>query len=294
MHPTGVFLGRGSFGDVIEVEYKGKVYAAKNNRSGDSKKFSRDIEILSRLKHPNIVAFYGICKLTGKTEQKTVIVMEKMTNTLSTVLYKSLDMKLHNKFSILLDVVRGLRYLHSQKPAIIHRDLTAENILLDRSNKAKISDFGNSCSISLRESTELLTSLPGTLDYLAPEALEGGEYDEKIDIFAFGHLSIYVISQQRPHPLLRHSYLSAGKLIARNEVERRANYLDNLQNKIDKEFYSLITRCLQELPSERPSCNDIMPLIGSFFTGMCMLKPGSFHAKLLTVTVSLLHKYLYL
>ena len=276
VHPTGVYLGHGSYGDVLEVEYNGKKYAAKKYRYAHPdyllSLFSREHEILSLVRHRNIVPYYGICKLA--TDNATVIVMEKMEMNLSNFLedQKNVSISITRKFQILYDVACGLNYLHTQRPAVIHRDLTATNVLVNSKGVTKIADFGNSRMIDQRVSAtpELLTSNPGTLDYMPPEALEGGDYNDRLDIFSFGHLSIYVMIQHRPHPLLRGSYRERGRLIARTEVERRTLHLDEVKTKLpggeQHEMYSLIIRCLQDEPDHRPSCANILKLLSDVFS----------------------------
>lgn len=68
---------------------------------------------------------------------------------------------------------------------------------------------------------ELLTSNPGTLDYMPPEALKGNEYDDKLDVFSFGHLSVYAVIKCQPHPILRPVHREGGQIMAQSEVERR-------------------------------------------------------------------------
>lgn len=267
VHPTGVVLGQGAYGDVLEVEYKGKIYAAKKYRisihdlhSARHQVFNKEHEILARIRHPNIVPYYGVYRLA--TDRSTVIVLERMEKNLTTFLKERSDITLERKTMMLSDVAKGLHHLHSQTPAIIHRDLTAGNVLLDSHGTAKISDFGNSRMIDVLYATpELLTSNPGTLDYMPPESLEGGEYDVKLDVFSFGHLSIHVIIQRRPHPLLRHTYKKAGKLTPRTEVERRELYLKEVKSKLGGEdkhpLYQLIIGCLQDDPSQRLSSADV-------------------------------------
>ena len=261
--PTGVELGHGSYGDVLEVEYKGKKYAAKKYRHKKTLPiFFREHEILSLRRHRNVVPYYGICKLA--TDDATVIVMERMEMNLSNYLdvQNNVNISITRKSQILYDVACGLNHLHTQRPAVIHRDLTATNVLLDSKGVAKIADFGNSRLIDVTFTPELLTSNPGTLDYMSPEAIEGGHYSDRLDIFSFGHLSIYVMIQSRPHPLLRGTYRKRGRLMARTEVERRTLYLDKVKTKLpggeQHEMYSLIIRCLQDEPHCRPSCADIL------------------------------------
>ena len=262
VHPTGVNLGCGSYFDVVEVEYRGKKYAAKKQRVGKNMErlpgteqaFQTEHKILACCVHPNIVQYNGIFTLPK------VIVVERMDMTLMNLLERQ-EMKLGHKLQILYDVAQGLHFLHTQRPAIIHRDLTATNILLNSKGVAKISDFGNSCMVDLTTTPELLTSRPGTLDYMPPEALEGGQYNDKLDIFSFGHLSIYVVIQHRPHPLLRHTYRERGRLFPRTEVERCTVYLDETKSKLGGDqhpLYSTIISCLQDEPDMRPSCADIL------------------------------------
>ena len=90
----------------------------------------------------------------------------------------------------------GLVYLHSMQPPVVHRDLTARNVLLTSSMVAKITDMGNSRIINSGHLTRTLTQLPGTLVYMPPEALNVSQsYGPSLDVFSFGHLSLYTITQ---------------------------------------------------------------------------------------------------
>lgn len=268
VHPTGVILGQGAYGDVLEVEYKGVIYAAKKYRiaslgNATLGAFSREHDILARIRHPNIVPYYGICKLA--TDRSTVIVMERMEKNVAALLKDKPDIDFAVKLKLLTDIASGLHHLHEQNPAIIHRDLTAGNVLLTRDGVAKISDFGNSRMVDLRATPEILTSNPGTLDYMPPEALEGGKYTVKLDNFSFGHLAIHIIIQRRPHPLLRHTYKIAGKLTPRTEVERRELYLSEVKSKLKggetHKLYQLIIKCLRDDPDHRPTCQHALECI---------------------------------
>ena len=256
---TGIHLGNGAYCEVVEVKYKRTLLAAKKYRSEVAKTLSREHEILSRIRHPNIVTCYGVCVLAP--DNVTVLVMEKMRMNLSTFLEQEANVSLEQKSQILVGVACGLHHLHTQTPVIIHRDLTATNVLLDSKGCAKISNFGNAAIIG-NDMPQLLSSAPGTLDYMPPEALEGNEYDEKLDIFSFGHLSIHVLIQHRPHPLLRATVRVSGKFTSRTEVERRKEYLDDVKSKLDTgdqhPLYLLIISCLQDEPSQRLSCKDIL------------------------------------
>ena len=273
VYPTKNHLGYGTYGEVLEVEYKGKKYAAKKYRHAEQTKlfraFGREHEILAAIRHPNIVPYFGICQLDG--DGSSVIVMEKLEMNLATYLenHDNLNMPLVRKFQVLSHISQGLHHLHCQRPAIIHRDLTATNVLLDSRGVAKIGDFGNSRMVDLTATPEIMTSNPGTLDYMPPEALECGVYNQKLDVFSFGHLAIYTIIQHRPHPLLRPTYKKYGKLIPRTEVERRQEYIDEVATRLENKrhpFLPVLVRCLQDEPDHRPSGPDILGVLGTYAT----------------------------
>ena len=253
-------LGCGSYGEVLEVKYEDMCYAAKKYYAryaepGKLKEiFDKERGILSKLNHANIVPYFGLCLLS--TDGSSVLVMERLETNLATFVEKR-NPALETRISIMRDVAHGLEYVHSQNPIIIHRDLTATNVLLTFDGTAKIADFGNARMVDITSTPELLTSNPGTLDYMPPEALEGNEYDDKLDVFSFGHLSIYAIIQHRPHPLLRPKY----KGRALSEVERRQKYIDEMKDKLKKDdhpFLDIVKDCLDDEPEQRPAIKDIL------------------------------------
>ena len=124
--------------------------------------------------------------------------MERLDGSLDNLLETIPNVPLVLKRSMLEDVARGLFYLHSYDPLIIHRDLTAKNVLLTASHVAKITDFGNSRIINLPPGQLgcTLSQLPGTLVYMPPEALSASaRYSSRLDIFSFGHLALYTLTQ---------------------------------------------------------------------------------------------------
>ena len=270
---TGESLGSGSFALVKEVEFRGKKYAAKIYHNSDMKKllpaFLREIHIYANIRHENIVSYHGLCKLEGS--ETNVIVMERMCQALSTFLKDSKPIDTSRKLKILHNILQGLNHLHTRIPAIIHRDLTATNVLLDSKGVAKIGDFGNSRMVDLDPTLtpELMTSRPGTLDYMPPEALDAQEeedklrYTDRLDIFSFGQLSLYVMAQERPKVLpAKFRDEKSKKSIARSEIERRAQYINRMKSELcggDKHpLYSIIVSCLQEEPEQRPKCSKIL------------------------------------
>jgi serine/threonine protein kinase len=156
-------------------------------------KYLKESQLMHTLSHPNIVQFFGLCLLPDHT--LPLMVMEKLDCSLDVFLLKA-GLPLFQRYSILEDVARGLHYLHSRPSPVIHRDLTAKNVLLTSSLAAKITDMGNSCMVKSGEIVKTLSRQPGTKVYMPPEALDDTHcYGPSLDIFSFGHLALYVITQ---------------------------------------------------------------------------------------------------
>ena len=151
---------------------------------------------MSSLRHPNITQFLGLCFLPGT--QQPLLVMERLETSLDDLLEHIPNLPLSLKCSVLEDIASGLLYLHNRPSPVIHRDLTASNVLLTSSLVAKISDMGNSRIVDLRGSqmARTLSKLPGTLVYMPPEALDDTHrYGPSLDAFSYGHLALFTLTQ---------------------------------------------------------------------------------------------------
>ncbi len=150
---------------------------------------------MSNLHHPNITQFLGLCFLPGT--QLPLLVMERLETSLGDLL-EHMPLRLSLKRSILEDIAHGLLYLHDRCPPIIHRDLTSENVLLTSSLVVKITDVGNSRIVTMRpdQMARMPTNYPGSLVYMPPESKDDIDcYGTAIDVFAFGHLALYTLTQ---------------------------------------------------------------------------------------------------
>ena len=257
-------IGHGAFGYVVEMTYRGLKCAGK--------KFFRDLYcqgnieerkrmitcccdeclLLCSLAHPNIVQVLGITFERGNP--LPILVMEFVPFTLSTFLDKRGILPEGISYGILVDVATGLCYLHGRNPTIIHRDLTANNILLTSEMKAKIADLGMAKSLN---TTPAKTKCPGTVTYMPPEALvENPEYRTEIDLFSYGILLIHVLCGQWPHPGPPKYYDKDGKLVGHSEYERHSKYIEIIGDK--HPMIGLIQRCLSDQPAKRPNASMIL------------------------------------
>ena len=169
-----------------------------------SESLKQEIEMLSKLRHPNLVLFIGICTDAPlfstdrniRTEHNTVILTELLPCSLYDILeVKKAELDLADVLDIALDIANGLNYLHRHSPSIIHRDISAKNILIG-GNRAKIADLGQA-KIFGESALSRQTGMPGAMAYSAPEVLTG-KYSEKIDIFSFGVLMCQMCTGEYP------------------------------------------------------------------------------------------------
>ena len=161
-------------------------------------KYVRECQLMSGLRHPNITQFMGVCFLPNC--QLPLLVMEKLEGSLDDLIETVPSIPLTLKLSMLEDVARGLVYLHKHHPQVVHRDLTARNVLLTTSLVAKITDFGNSRIVNIQpgQLAQTLSRLPGTPLYMPPEALTvASRYGPSLDVFSFGHLALFTLTQVR-------------------------------------------------------------------------------------------------
>ena len=267
---TGKKLGTGSYGAVVEVEYLGKLCAAKRihwvwkewgGKPGEE--FKRECEIWSRLRHPNVVQLLGLLyEMSSDPWPATAlpaIVMEKMDCTLYEFVVRRPreEIPLAVKIDVLYQAAQGLAYLHGQRPPVVHRDLTPNNILIKiDSMTAKLSDIG--VARVLRQQTSSAggstgTGILGAVTFMSPEALSSTKitHPDRIDVFSFGCIIICVVTHQWPSPSSQIKQ-EQGKLVVRTEVERREHFLSQCDSEEQNCFLDVIHKCLQYEPLERP------------------------------------------
>ena len=277
--PTGVVLGSGTYGSVIELTSAGETVAGKVFRMlstvrmpAITNRVCGELIMMTQLHHPTIVQCKGVSLLVD--QPLPVLLMERLMSSLHAYLLHpdNSNLPMGRKVSILHDTACGLDYLHSHTPAIIHRDLTAKNVLLDSELRAKIGDFGNSRTMDLDpdSSPETLTSLPGTLEYMPPEA-QGGRvtYDPSLDVFLFGHLSLFTITQT-PVQCLPPTYHddSSGEVHAHSEVKRRVQCVEAAEQLLseNQSLVALIKQCLHNKATQRPHTGELVTRLQEMLT----------------------------
>ncbi|CAD6223786.1 unnamed protein product [Miscanthus lutarioriparius] len=192
-------LGGGSFGSVFKGYLGDSVTLAVKRLDGahqGEKQFRAEVNSVGIIHHINLVKLIGFCC----EDDKRLLVYEYMPNhSLDLHLFKAngtvLDWNL--RYQIAIGVARGLAYLHSGcRDCIIHCDIKPENILLDASFVPKIADFGMAKVLG-REFSNAITTMRGTIGYLAPEWIGGTAITSKVDVYSYGMVLFEVISGRK-------------------------------------------------------------------------------------------------
>ena len=221
-------------------------------------KFNEEILLHSQQRHPNIVQLIGV--YYPPSSLVPMLVMEYLPFTLRYSLEND-GLPLQMKYSILSDVAKGLCYLHSNSPPIVHRDLTANNVLLTSFYVAKISDLGVSRLVGKFKSHQKLTQAPGNAIVMPPEALATKPvYNEKVDVFSYGCLILHVLTCQFPEPtdaFVQYFKIWQSKVA---EWDRRSKYIQKIPED-KKDLLPLAKQCLQDLPDSRPDMLTVLQAV---------------------------------
>ena len=258
--------GRGSYATVVRLEYRGLTCAGKKLHyvlieEGVREtvyRFEGECRLLAQMRHPNIVQFIGV--YFEEESEIPILVMEFLPTTLARCIGTYGVLPEEVSYSILHDVALGLYHLHSQTPPIVHRDLSANNVLLTPNMTAKISDLGVAKILNLTPlQLSRMTRAPGTLAYMPPEALsEEPRYDTRIDEFSYGVLMIHVLCGRWPMPCepVRVNPRNRAELLPLSEAERRNQYLQDIGN--THPLMGLIHRCVSNDPEQRARAVEIV------------------------------------
>ena len=211
---------------------------------------------MSQLRHPHIVQFLGVAYLPGSPIP--VLLMEKLQTSLDNLLETSPNIPLDVKVHLLTGTAQGVVYLHSRDPPIAHRDLTARNILIDSGLTAKIADLGVARMVNIQPG-----QLAATNACMPPETVqEDIQSNTAIDIFSFGVVSLFTLTQTFPKDLKPATYRDpvTKRLLGRTEVERRGKYIKVMQTALGRThlLVKLTLGCLEYQPEDRPSAVEVL------------------------------------
>ena len=228
------------------------------------KRFERECEFMSAIRHPNIVQY--LCTYRDPDTGLPVLLMELMDDSLTHFLESSPQpIPYHIQVNICHDVSLALSFLHSNN--IIHRDLSGNNVLLIGNIRAKVTDFGMARlgDINPQATRLTFTMCPGTDVYMPPEAVRAQPvYSKKVDCFSLGVIIVQILSRQFPKPRDRLKTVRTndpqfpeGIIEVRvSEVERRHNHISQIDN--DQPLMLIANDCLKDVDTRRPSAQQLL------------------------------------
>uniref|UniRef100_A0A8C1NS63 Dual serine/threonine and tyrosine protein kinase n=1 Tax=Cyprinus carpio TaxID=7962 RepID=A0A8C1NS63_CYPCA len=257
-------LGRGQYGVVFLCDSWGGHHpcALKSVVPPDDKHWN-DLALefhytRSLPKHDRLVNLHGSVidhSYSGGSSMAVLLIMERLYRDLYTGLKAGLSLK--ERLQIALDVVEGIRFLHSQ--GLLHRDIKLKNVLLDKQNRAKITDLG-----FCKPEAMMSGSIVGTPIHMAPE-LFTGKYDNSVDVYAFGILFWYLCSGSVKLPEAFEKCSSKDQLWTNVKKGSRPERLSTF----DEECWQLMEACWNGDPSQRPLMGIVQPSLQSIMDRLC-------------------------
>ncbi|XP_069568120.1 dual specificity testis-specific protein kinase 2-like [Brachyistius frenatus] len=245
-------IGSGFFSEVFKVQHRitGQVMALKMNTLASNKaNMLREVQLMNRLCHPNILRFLGVCVHEGQLHALTEYINGgNLEQLLDSDLYLSWGVRM----GLSLDISRGLQYLHSK--GIFHRDLTSKNCLVRCDGglfTGVVGDFGLAEKIpDYSDGVEKQPlAIVGSPYWMAPEVLRGELYDEKVDVFAFGIILCEIIARIEADP---------DFLPRTEDFGLDVDAFENMVGDCPPAFFSLAVTCCNMSAERRPSFSDIV------------------------------------
>ncbi|XP_042060629.1 probable serine/threonine-protein kinase SIS8 isoform X2 [Salvia splendens] len=241
----------GSYGEVYRAEWNGTEVAVKRfmkqDISGDAlAQFKCEIEIMLRLRHPNVVLFMGA---VTRPPHMSILTEFLPRGSLYKLLHRpGIQIDEKRRIKMAFDVAKGMNYLHTSHPIIVHRDLKTPNLLVDTNWVVKVCDFGMS---RLQHNTFLSSkSAAGTAEWMAPEVLRNEPSNEKSDVYSFGVILWELAT-------LRVPWTEMNSMQVVGAVGFQGRHLD-IPPTVDPLVFEIISDCWNRNPQARPSFAQII------------------------------------
>ncbi|KAJ0873946.1 putative protein kinase RLK-Pelle-DLSV family [Helianthus annuus] len=266
-------IGEGGFGSVYKgVLPSGTLIAVKQLSSKSkqgNREFLNELGMISALQHPHLVKLYGCC-IEGNQLLLAYEYMEN--NSLARALFGPKEWQLEldwpTRYRICIGIARGLAFLHEEsRLKIVHRDIKATNVLLDKDLNAKISDFGLA-RLNEEDKTHISTRVAGTYGYMAPEYAMRGYLTDKADVYSYGIVLLEIVSgmanvadreNENQFVLLERAFA----------LKAAGNLMDLVDPKLGSEYdiqemmvvINLALVCTTITPTDRPTMSSVVSML---------------------------------
>jgi len=225
-----------------------KVLTDQDVGEAQLKEFLREIAIMKRVRHPNVVLFMGA---VTKCPHLSIVTEYLPRGSLFRLINKAANgemLDLKRRLRMALDVAKGINYLHCLNPPIVHWDLKTPNMLVDKNWSVKVGDFGLS---RFKANTFISSkSVAGTPEWMAPEFLRGEPSNEKCDVYSFGVILWELLTMQQPW-----SGLGPAQVVGAVAFQNRRL---PIPKDTSPELAALVESCWDDDPRQRPSFSSIV------------------------------------
>ncbi|OIT39610.1 PREDICTED: serine/threonine-protein kinase EDR1 [Nicotiana attenuata] len=242
----GERIGLGSYGEVYHADWNGTEVAVKKFLDQDFSgaalaEFKREVRIMRRLRHPNVVRFMGAIT---RPPHLSIITEFLPRGSLYRIIHRPhCQIDERRRIKMALDVAKGMDCLHTSNPTIVHRDLKSPNLLVDKNWTVKVCDFGLS---RLKHNTFLSSkSTAGTPEWMAPEVLRNEPSNEKCDIYSFGVILWELATLRLPWSGMNPMQVVGAVGFQNKRLE--------IPKELDPIVARIIWQCWQTDPNLRPS-----------------------------------------
>ncbi|KIJ69107.1 hypothetical protein HYDPIDRAFT_105676 [Hydnomerulius pinastri MD-312] len=251
-------IGSGGFKDVYIGKFKGRRVAIAEFRDQLSSMDIKELKLLGGFDHPNIVRFLGVSIPENTRETPVMIVSELCANgDLFDYVRNVPPPTLYKILNIMLDIARGLEYLHMRKPSVIHRDCKSSNILITSRGTAKIADFGLA---KVKQSTRsMVRSLVGTVNWQAPELWHAHpKYNHKVDVFSCAMVYWEMLQWHVPNKKFPWEGMNEHAIYETVGAKRQRPSISGLRKQYCPEIVDLLERMWAHDPADRPTMTEIV------------------------------------
>ncbi|EJD53204.1 kinase-like protein [Auricularia subglabra TFB-10046 SS5] len=252
-------IGSGGFKDVFVGKLRGRMKVAIAEFRGQLSAMDiKELKLLSDFDHPNVVRFLGVSIPENTRDTPVAMVSELCSNgDLFDYVRNVPPPSLIKVLNIALDIARGIEYLHTRKPSVIHRDCKSSNILITAKGTAKIADFGLA---KVKQSTRsMVVSLVGTVNWQAPELWHPHpKYNHKVDVFSCGMVYWEMLQWHLPQKKFPWEGMNEHAIYDAVGAKKQRPSVSGMRKQWCPEVVDLMERMWAQDPGDRPTMTEVV------------------------------------